>query len=322
MVSFLILAVFVLRLSASLSELVQGDPVWPKHLNINEQLENVHHAGCSGLCSWNGFVDGYVIGTAPVCEARCDSDCSGRACLQYIPGNVAGWMPDAGAVCLNEAFKLAKVVFAERNESLWEKFEDLKMTPGKACCCATPLPRKDSFKKKEAPTPPGQTSCDDWCQQGGFGHGVTIGTAPACGASCDQDCPGQVCSSSSDFFSDHGSGCLTGDKVCCCAKKAPEHSVADMWKYSTEILDPPTMLASPFSCADLCSSGGYGGGWVSGTAPSCGGHCSDCNGGKCFSVSSGDVTDYGHGCWTGDKVCCCSRSQPSDETFDVGQSIV
>jgi len=300
---------------SQLADNVGADPIWPAHLNINDQIANVHHAGCSGLCSWNGFLDGYVIGTAPVCGATCENDCSGRACFSYIPGNVAGFMPDAGDMCDNELLEAAYVVFKDRKDPVNTTFHDLMMNvkdKGKACCCQSPLPRKDSFKKKEQPTEPGTTSCDDWCQGGGFGHGVTIGTAPFCGASCAEDCSGNVCSSSNNFFSDHGDGCASGDKVCCCAKKAVA-GMADKWKYSTEILDPPSTLPSSFSCSDLCSSGGWGGGHVSGTAPSCGGHCDDCNGGHCFHVSHGDLTDYGHGCASGNKVCCCDNSDPDQQ---------
>jgi len=300
----------IAQLSPFIFLTVLSDPIWPAQLNINKQIANVKEAGCSGLCSWNGFLDGYVIGTAPWCAATCDDDCPGRACISYIPGDVAGFMPDAGDACANMPLEAAWEVFKDRGDPVNTTFHDLMMTvKGKACCCQTPLPRKDSFIKKDAPTEPGTTSCDDWCQDGGFGHGVTIGTAPFCGASCSGDCPGQVCSASNNFFSDHGDGCATGEKVCCCAKRAPAKSVANAWKYTTEILDPPTRLPTPFSCPDLCSSGGFGGGFVSGTAPACGGSCDDCNGGQCFAVSSGDVTDYGHGCSTGDKVCCCDNSE-------------
>merc|ERR1711871_568711 len=262
---FLLCAALAPHLVAAFSDrqVEMRDPIWPPQLNINEQIANVHEAGCSGLCSWNGFMDGYVIGTAPVCGATCENDCSGRACLPYIPGNIEGWMPDAGDICLNEPFEIAGDLFKARKEGVNATFHNLKMTKGKACCCQTPLPRIDSdFKKKDAPTAPGTTSCDDWCQGGGFGHGVTIGTAPFCGASCANDCAGNVCSSSNDFFSDHGNGCATGDKVCCCAKKALQ-GAADKWKYTMDRMDKPTTLPTPFSCADLCASGGYGGGSVS-----------------------------------------------------------
>merc|ERR1719387_1413019 len=122
-------------------------------------------------------------------------------------------MPDAGHLCINEVLEAAYVVFKDRKVKVNQTFHDLKLNvkgKGKACCCQTMLPRRDSFKQKFTPTPPGSTSCDDWCQNGGFGHGVTIGTAPFCGASCASDCPSTVCSTSSNFFSDHGGGCATG----------------------------------------------------------------------------------------------------------------
>ena len=260
-------------------------------------------------------MDGYVIGTAPICEATCDVGCPGRACIDHIPGNVNSshpFMPDAGHLCINEGLQIAEDLFWNRtlhlNETLLDIFKDVEFTSaGKACCCATRLPRIDSFKHKDQPTSPGTFSCDSWCQEGGFGHGVTIGTAPTCGASCDTDCAGSVCAVSNSFFSDHGAGCATGNKVCCCAKQAPNRSVADEWKYTKEILPPQAKLPSPFSCSDMCNSGGWGTGSVQGTAPFCGASCTDCDG-KCFTVDEGDVTDYGHGCATGDKVCCCDKN--------------
>lgn len=290
------------------------DPIWPAHLSINEQMAEVQAAGCSGLCSWNGFVDGYVIGTAPICEATCDAMCSGRACLDHIPGNAkSDFMPDAGNLCVNEVLDAAIDVFkarlAHRNETLKDLYKQIEFTSaGKACCCATRLPRKDSYEKKTQPTARGSTSCDTWCQYGGFGHGFIIGTAPACGATCENDCQGGVCSVANDFFSDYGAGCASGDKVCCCAQPAPPRSVMNDWKYTSEQLDPPSQLPSPFTCADLCQSGGFGNGQVIGTAPFCGASCSDCGSGKCFNVEEGDVTDYGNGCATGYKKCCCDTS--------------
>merc|ERR1712032_560269 len=60
------------------------------------------------------------------------------------------------------------------------------------------------------------------------------------------------------------------------------------------------------SCSDLCSDGGHGSyGFISGTAPFCGGDCSDCGGNYCYHVEEGSVSDYGSGCATGNKVCCC-----------------
>lgn len=284
--------------------------IWPDRFNLTVQFEVIQQAGCSGFCALNGFRDGLVIGTAPICKASCATDCPGRACIEPIPGGTKGFMPDAGDLCANMAVEAAEVVF--KGESLAEKFKDILMIKGKACCCETLLPMETSETKHE-PTPKGTTSCDGWCQGGGFGHGVTIGTAPACGASCSGDCPGNSCATSNNFFSDHGSGCATGDKVCCCAKEATEDA-ADLWKRVEDKFVPPPKSPTPFSCGEFCSSGGWGGGSVKGTAPSCGASChGDCSGRKCVTVSSGDVSDYGHNCWTGDKVCCCDKG--ADETI-------
>eukprot|EP00929_Paragymnodinium_shiwhaense_P116916 TRINITY_DN8695_c0_g1_i1.p1 TRINITY_DN8695_c0_g1~~TRINITY_DN8695_c0_g1_i1.p1 ORF type:complete len:315 (-),score=67.85 TRINITY_DN8695_c0_g1_i1:198-1142(-) len=284
--------------------------IWPDRFSLTKQFEALKEAGCSGFCALNGFGDGYVIGTAPFCEATCSNSCPGRACIGPLPGGI---MPDAGKMCVGTAAIDAGKLFAGQG-SLADKFKEVLMDGGKACCCETLLPMETSETKHE-PTPPGTTSCDDWCQDGDFGHGVTIGTAPFCGSSCASDCAGSICSASNSFFSDHGAGCATGDKVCCCAKsdKYPR-SAANLWKKVTDKFKPPrNKLPTPFSCADLCQSGGWGGGEVIGTAPSCGASCADCKGNKCFGVSVDDVTDYGHGCWSGDKVCCCEKGQEDME---------
>jgi len=71
------------------------------------------------------------------------------------------------------------------------------------------------------------------------------------------------------------------------------------------ILPTVTIAAS---CSDLCADGGHGTvGFISGTAPACGGVCADCGDGHCYQVEKGSVSDYGHGCATGNKVCCCSK---------------
>jgi len=81
------------------------------------------------------------------------------------------------------------------------------------------------------------------------------------------------------------------------------------------------MVAMATSCADLCTDGGHGTtGFISGTAPACGGVCADCGDGHCYQVEKGSVSDYGKGCWTGNKVCCCSKEMHetrSNQTSDM-----
>lgn len=61
------------------------------------------------------------------------------------------------------------------------------------------------------------------------------------------------------------------------------------------------------SCSGWCKDGGHGHiGQIFGTAPACGGSCGDCNGNYCYEATSA-MPDYGHGCSSGHKVCCCSR---------------
>lgn len=63
------------------------------------------------------------------------------------------------------------------------------------------------------------------------------------------------------------------------------------------------------TCSVLCSTGGHGTqGFIVGTAPACKGTCADCRDDHCYQVEKGSVDDYGDGCWTGHKVCCCSQA--------------
>merc|ERR1712083_260537 len=77
-------------------------------------------------------------------------------------------------------------------------------------------------EKETVPKPTAWTSftCSQWCSDGGHGsYGQIIGTAPFCGSSCNSDCPNGACEVATSEMSDYGSGCTTGDKVCCCSKK-------------------------------------------------------------------------------------------------------
>merc|ERR1719510_1182442 len=73
-----------------------------------------------------------------------------------------------------------------------------------------------------------------------------------------------------------------------------------------------TLKGAP-SCSEWCSSAGHGDyGVILGTAPTCDGHCSDCNG-ACQVGAVGEFSDYGAGCWSGSKVCCCSASTETEQ---------
>ena len=61
-------------------------------------------------------------------------------------------------------------------------------------------------------------SCSEFCQSAGYGDGVIIGTAPSCGGKCSSDCSSTHCYIATSEWADYGSGCWTGNKVCCCGK--------------------------------------------------------------------------------------------------------
>eukprot|EP00929_Paragymnodinium_shiwhaense_P056752 TRINITY_DN28411_c0_g1_i2.p1 TRINITY_DN28411_c0_g1~~TRINITY_DN28411_c0_g1_i2.p1 ORF type:complete len:170 (-),score=40.62 TRINITY_DN28411_c0_g1_i2:275-784(-) len=145
-------------------------------------------------------------------------------------------------------------------------------------------------------------TCNDWCQSGNHGLGMIIGTAPFCGGDCNSDCPNGACQTATSEMSDYGKGCASGSKVCCCSTK-----VSTPAEEQKDILGMEAEASNAFSCSDWCKSGGHGDfGQVIGTAPFCGGDCnSDCPNGACQTATS-EMSDYGKGCATGSKVCCCS----------------
>ena len=61
-------------------------------------------------------------------------------------------------------------------------------------------------------------SCTQFCQSGNYGDGFIVGTAPFCSAKCSSDCSSTHCSLAHSRWSDYGSGCLSGSKICCCGK--------------------------------------------------------------------------------------------------------
>merc|ERR1711879_764858 len=121
-------------------------------------------------------------------------------------------------------------------------------------------------------------SCSDWCKSGGHGDfGQVIGTAPFCGASCNNDCPNGSCEIATSEMSDYGHGCATGDKVCCCSGKAPADMAIKVQKEQPAIEEQKerpieketadAAAANAFSCSDWCQGGGHGDfGQIIGTA--------------------------------------------------------
>merc|ERR1711957_237823 len=61
------------------------------------------------------------------------------------------------------------------------------------------------------------------------------------------------------------------------------------------------------SCQSICEAKGGAYGEVIGTAPSCGVSCSgDCDPSATFCITANSrMSDYGNGCWSGYKICCC-----------------
>lgn len=63
-------------------------------------------------------------------------------------------------------------------------------------------------------------SCDSWCEGKGFTGGMLHGAAPACGASCEANCPdnpNEGCTMNTGDMDDSGHACWTGGKACCCS---------------------------------------------------------------------------------------------------------
>lgn len=93
----------------------------------------------------------------------------------------------------------------------------------------------------------------------------------------------------------------------------------------------PMLAGATQSCDDYCTSkfGAQSIGYVQGTAPFCGGDCSDCHDGDFCGPAAKDFPDGGHTCATGSKQCCCTRttevtvaaSAPSCDAFCVSKGI-
>jgi len=226
---------------------------------------DMHTASCDDRCRVSNAGNGYIVGTAPLCNGG-TYDC-GNGNLYYAADPS---QPDYGHQC---------------------------HSGGKVCCCASVT---DMSTPTLPPAPVGSLRCADFCAEGGFGYGMVIGTAPLCGAECYNDCDG-MCSTATDFFSDHGHSCSTGAKRCCCARRA--------------VLTRPTpRMPDHPSCNDWCISAGYARGDQKGTAPFCGGKCD--NAPACFTATH-MLSGYGKSCVVGTKKCrCWSDAEPNDETVN------
>merc|ERR1711971_606954 len=100
------------------------------------------------------------------------------------------------------------------------------------------------------------------------------------------------------------------DKACLsqCIKDILVNSTACANELADTFGDAMTpATAQAFSCSDWCQSAGHGLGQIIGTAPVCKTSCSgDCPDGACERATK-EMTDYGHGCAIGEKICCCSK---------------
>jgi len=285
---------------------------------------------CNSVCLKAGGVFGQIIGTAPACGASCANDCGSPHSICWTSSKDGG-LVDYGHGCA---------------------------TGDKVCCCigagvgnsteSFPQPKQDT---ELIEIPMGHTdemdqpqntvvradfgaavesqSCNSVCQAAGHGSGRIKGTAPFCDASCHGDCPNGMCwtSNKDGGLVDYGSGCWSGDKVCCCSGRsesatlsedgaAKQHPDVDKLSESSdqaELMEPIGVgiesAVGSQSCNSVCLAAGGVFGQIIGTAPACGASCAnDCSSPHsiCWTSSKdGGLVDYGHGCVTGDKVCCC-----------------
>merc|ERR1712007_25360 len=95
-------------------------------------------------------------------------------------------------------------------------------------------------------------------------------------------------------------GCWSGHKICCCSEA--EEPVKPMLNNSETSMGGVAAL----DCDTFCTSGGHGRGVAIGTAPFCDASCSsDCATGNFCQ----DTWSEGSGCWSGHKICCCSKAE-------------
>lgn len=78
-----------------------------------------------------------------------------------------------------------------------------------------------AFLSMGLPSTWGKQTCGQYCDSADAGTGRIIGTAPFCKAECSGDCvpSSRLCTKAGKHdFSDHGKGCWSGRKVCCCTR--------------------------------------------------------------------------------------------------------
>ncbi len=91
------------------------------------------------------------------------------------------------------------------------------------------------------------------------------------------------------------------------SQKAEEQGLKSRFEAKFQSLKDSIAVTMANSCSELCQSASYGDGTIIGTSPFCGGDCSeDCTVGHCY-IGSLAWADYGNGCWSGNKVCCCGE---------------
>lgn len=151
-------------------------------------------------------------------------DCDG--CAAYWPSELVQIVDQFKSQCNSAANVIAvKTDMTNLTKALQHMVEVQKVQPVAKktidVVVATEEQKENTIENKTTDSPAVNAfSCSDWCKGGGHGDfGQVIGTAPFCGASCNNDCPNGSCELATSEMSDYGHGCATGNKVCCCSGK-------------------------------------------------------------------------------------------------------
>ncbi len=90
-------------------------------------------------------------------------------------------------------------------------------------------------------------------------------------------------------------------------QKAIEQSHTSNFEAKLQSLKDSIAITMATSCSEFCQSANYGDGVIIGRAPFCDRICNrDCPNRQCITANM-YWSDYGKGCWFGNKVCCCGE---------------
>lgn len=165
-------------------------------------------------------------------------------------------------------------------------------------------------------------SCEAQCRakSNGMVGGKIVGAGPFCSADCNNDCPSNQWASNTNYqwsttcgvadssFSDYGTSCWSGDKICCCDYTC-DYECKRQGYESGELIGweaaPNDILPDYFICTSECDKDGSGYNGDDGIG------CPSRAAGKCIDGDQAKTFAGWESCVKGDVPCCCSAFDPT-----------